>query len=110
MEGWTQRLFTTLVLAAIVLVAAFVALGLGMNVLGVVVMGLTLFAAMVTVQLVVEMRRDVRMLKTQALVDACEVVGQKATITMRPGYDHSYFFVSTFIPDHVAFHAERLKG
>ena len=50
------------------------------------------------------------LLKTQALVDACKETGQDATITMRPGYDHSYYFVSTFIPDHVAFHAARLKG
>ncbi len=50
------------------------------------------------------------LLKTQSLIDACEAKGQKATITMRPGYDHSYWFVSTFIPDHVAFHAAALKG
>lgn len=50
------------------------------------------------------------LLKTQSLIEACEAKGQKATITMRPGYDHSYWFVSTFIPDHVAFHAANLKG
>ena len=50
------------------------------------------------------------LLKTQSLIDACEAKGQKAAITMRPGYDHSYWFVSTFIPDHVAFHAARLMG
>jgi S-formylglutathione hydrolase len=27
---------------------------------------------------------------------------------MQPGYDHSYFFVSTFMEDHVTFHAEAL--
>jgi len=48
------------------------------------------------------------LLKTQSLVDACAQKGQKATITMRPGYDHSYYFVSSFMPDHVAFHAARL--
>jgi len=50
------------------------------------------------------------LLGTQALIDACAARGQKATITMRPGYDHSYHFVSSFIPDHMAFHAARLKG
>jgi S-formylglutathione hydrolase len=33
-----------------------------------------------------------------------------ATIRLQPGYDHSYFFVSTFMEDHVAFHAEALYG
>ena len=49
------------------------------------------------------------LLKTDALIDACKAKGQKATITMRPGYDHSYWFVSTYMPDHVAFHAAALK-
>ena len=49
------------------------------------------------------------LLKTQSLIDACETKGQKATITMRPGYDHSYWFVSTYMPDHIAFHAGNLK-
>lgn len=48
------------------------------------------------------------LLKTQSLIDACAEKGQSATITMRPGYDHSYYFVASFIPDHVAFHAARL--
>jgi S-formylglutathione hydrolase len=29
---------------------------------------------------------------------------------MQPGYDHSYFFISTFMEDHIAFHAEALFG
>ncbi len=33
---------------------------------------------------------------------------QQATFRMQPGYDHSYFFVSTFMEEHVAFHAEAL--
>jgi S-formylglutathione hydrolase len=48
------------------------------------------------------------LLKTQSLLDACDDRRQAARITVRPGYDHSYYFVSTFIPDHVAFHAQRL--
>jgi len=47
-------------------------------------------------------------LKTHLLVAACERAGQPATIRMQPGYDHSYYFVSTFLADHVAWHAARL--
>ncbi|MEO0766525.1 MAG: S-formylglutathione hydrolase, partial [Pseudomonadota bacterium] len=33
---------------------------------------------------------------------------QQMTFRMQPGYDHSYFFISTFMEDHVTFHAENL--
>ncbi len=49
-------------------------------------------------------------LKTHLLVEACERAGQKAMIRMQPGYDHSYYFISTFLAEHVAWHAERLKA
>ena len=49
-------------------------------------------------------------LKTGLLVEACERAGQKAEIRMQPGYDHSYYFISTFMAEHVAWHAERLKA
>lgn len=49
-------------------------------------------------------------LKTQLLVETCEKVGQPATIRMQPGYDHSYYFISTFMAEHVAWHAERMKA
>ena len=48
-------------------------------------------------------------LKTQLLAEACTAAGQPATIRLQPGYDHSYYFISTFMADHVAWHAERLK-
>ena len=48
-------------------------------------------------------------LKTRLLEEACAKSGQKATIRMQPGYDHSYYFISTFMADHLAWHAERLK-
>ena len=48
-------------------------------------------------------------LKTHLLEEACAAVGQKATIRMQPGYDHSYYFISTFMADHIGWHAERLK-
>ncbi|MEE4451588.1 S-formylglutathione hydrolase [Novosphingobium resinovorum] len=49
-------------------------------------------------------------LKTALLVEACEAAGQPATIRMQDGYDHSYYFISTFLPEHVAWHAERLRA
>ena len=49
-------------------------------------------------------------LRTGLLVEACERNGQKAEIRMQPGYDHSYYFISTFMAEHVAWHAERLKA
>lgn len=47
-------------------------------------------------------------LKTPLLQKACAAAGQKATIRMQPGYDHYYPFVSTFMADHLRWHAERL--
>ena len=49
-------------------------------------------------------------LGTPLLEAACAAAGIPATIRMQEGYDHSYFFISTFMADHVAWHAERLKG
>lgn len=49
-------------------------------------------------------------LKPELLVAAGHAAGQKVTLRMQPGYDHSYFFMASFIAEHVAFHAERLKG
>ena len=48
-------------------------------------------------------------LKPDLLQNACERAGRKLTLRMQPGYDHSYFFMASFIADHLAFHAERLK-
>ncbi len=48
-------------------------------------------------------------LKTHLLIEACEAADQKATIRMQPGYDHSYYFISTFMAEHLAWHAERLR-
>lgn len=49
-------------------------------------------------------------LKPELLTAAAEAAGQGLSLRMQPGYDHSYFFMASFIADHVAFHAERLKG
>ena len=48
------------------------------------------------------------LLKPEALAHAAAERRQQASLRMQPGYDHSYFFVSTFMEDHVAFHAEAL--
>ena len=44
----------------------------------------------------------------QDLVEACEKNGVNITSRMQPGYDHSYHFISTFIGEHLAFHAKAL--
>lgn len=49
-------------------------------------------------------------LKPEALVAAAEAVGHPVTLRMQPGYDHSYFFISTFIEDHLRHHAAALLG
>ncbi|WP_293828686.1 S-formylglutathione hydrolase [uncultured Brevundimonas sp.] len=48
-------------------------------------------------------------LKPELLQAAADAAGQTITLRMQPGYDHSYFFMASFIADHIAFHAERLK-
>ncbi len=48
------------------------------------------------------------LLKPEALANAVYERRQQATLRLQPGYDHSYYFVSTFIEEHVAFHADAL--
>lgn len=47
-------------------------------------------------------------LKPQLLEAACARAGQPLTLRRQEGYDHSYFFIATFIEDHLRWHAERL--
>ena len=49
-------------------------------------------------------------LKTPLLEAAVAKAGMPATIRMQAGYDHSYFFISTFMAEHIAWHAERLTA
>ena len=44
----------------------------------------------------------------EALAAAVSTRRQQAVLRLQPGYDHSYFFISTFMEDHVTFHAEAL--
>ena len=48
------------------------------------------------------------LLKPEALAEAIASTRQNATFRMQKGYDHSYFFVSTFMESHIAFHADHL--
>ena len=47
-------------------------------------------------------------LKPELLEAACAKAGVTLTLRRQPGYDHSYYFISTFIEDHLRWHAERL--
>ena len=45
----------------------------------------------------------------EALEEACAESGQPLTLNRREGYDHSYYFISTFVEDHIRHHAAALK-
>ena len=47
-------------------------------------------------------------LKPEALEQACEKADHELTLRRQSGYDHSYFFISSFIDDHLAHHAKAL--
>jgi S-formylglutathione hydrolase len=48
-------------------------------------------------------------LRPELLRAACDAAGIALTLRLQPDYDHSYYFVSSFMADHVAWHAARLK-
>ncbi len=48
-------------------------------------------------------------LKPDLLEAACARAGQPLTLRRQPGYDHSYYFISSFMAGHLAWHAERLR-
>ncbi len=47
-------------------------------------------------------------LRPELLAEACSAAGIGLTLRLQPGYDHSYGFISTFMADHVGWHAARL--
>jgi S-formylglutathione hydrolase len=49
-------------------------------------------------------------LRTESLIEANQRSQSGAQIRLQPGYDHSYFFISSFIEEHLRFHARHLKG
>lgn len=46
----------------------------------------------------------------EAFEAACKAAGQPLTLRRHEGYDHGYYFISTFMEDHMAFHAKQLKA
>jgi S-formylglutathione hydrolase len=48
-------------------------------------------------------------LRPELLEQACFDAGIALTLNRRPGYDHSYYFISTFMADHLRWHLERLR-
>jgi len=49
-------------------------------------------------------------LKTHRFVSACDNAGLNALIRLQEGYDHSYYFISSFMAEHIAWHADWLKN
>lgn len=49
-------------------------------------------------------------LRPELLQDACEKAGIPLTLRRQAGYDHSYYFISSFMDDHLRWHAARLKA
>ena len=49
-------------------------------------------------------------LKPEYLLSSAEKSGTDIEVRMQPGYDHSYFFISTFIDEHLEFHASHLNN
>ena len=49
-------------------------------------------------------------LRAGLLDGACKVAGIPLMLRLQPGYDHSYYFISTFMADHLRWHAARLAG
>jgi S-formylglutathione hydrolase len=47
-------------------------------------------------------------LRPELLEHACDNAGIALTLRLQPGYDHSYYFISTFMADHLRWHADRL--
>jgi S-formylglutathione hydrolase len=48
-------------------------------------------------------------LRPELLEAGCMKAGIPLTLRLQPGYDHSYYFISTFMADHLRWHAERLR-
>ncbi|HVJ00786.1 MAG TPA: S-formylglutathione hydrolase, partial [Sphingomonas sp.] len=49
-------------------------------------------------------------LRPELLRQACAAAGIPLELRLQRGYDHSYYFISTFMADHIAWHATRLGG
>ena len=49
-------------------------------------------------------------LKPELLAQACEATGHALTLRLQPHYDHSYYFIASFIGEHIGYHAQALKA
>jgi S-formylglutathione hydrolase len=49
-------------------------------------------------------------LQPERFVEACGAAGQQVSLRMRDGYDHSYYFIASFIEEHLRHHAKALVG
>jgi S-formylglutathione hydrolase len=49
-------------------------------------------------------------LRPELLQAACQAAGHPLTLRMQEGYDHSYYFIASFLADHFAYHAKALEG
>ena len=49
-------------------------------------------------------------LKPELLREACAKANHPLTLRLHPGYDHSYYFVASFIGEHIAWHARAMRG
>lgn len=49
-------------------------------------------------------------LKLELFCEIADKLGVSYQFNLRKGYDHSYYFISSFIGEHIAFHAKYLKG
>jgi S-formylglutathione hydrolase len=48
-------------------------------------------------------------LRPELLREACAAAGHPLTLRLQPGYDHSYYFISSFIGEHIAWHAAAMR-
>lgn len=48
-------------------------------------------------------------LRPQLLQAACDAAGHPLELRIQPGYDHSYYFISSFIGEHIAHHAKAMR-
>jgi S-formylglutathione hydrolase len=49
-------------------------------------------------------------LRPELLAEACERAGHLLTLRRHAGYDHSYYFIASFMGEHMAHHAQALKA
>ena len=49
-------------------------------------------------------------LKPELLEESCAAAGHPLTLRMQPGYDHSYYFIASFMGDHVRHHADAMNS